>query len=86
MIGSPKPLDSRLSGCAAVVGGCAAVLLNRDIWTEIEMMAKLDRMMSRAFDEGWRCATEHGTTLRRSVIYLGDRKVIDAHQTRGLYP
>lgn len=60
--------------------------LNRDIWTEIEVMAKLDRMMSRAFDEVWRCAADHGATLRRAAIYLGARKVIDAHQTRGLYP
>lgn len=60
--------------------------LNRDIWTEAEVLEKLDRMMSRAFAEVWDAAQAHGLNLRHAAFYLGVKRVVEAHETRGLYP
>jgi glutamate dehydrogenase (NAD(P)+) len=60
--------------------------LNRDIWTEEEVLAKLDRMMTKAFAEVHQVAQEKGTSLRRAALYLGVKKVLEAHEMRGLYP
>lgn len=59
---------------------------DRDIWTEEEVLAKLDRMMSRAFAEVYQVAEDKDITMRRAALYLGVKKVVEAHEMRGLYP
>jgi glutamate dehydrogenase (NAD(P)+) len=60
--------------------------LNRDIWTEEEVLDKLDRMMSKAFAEVFEVSQQKETTMRRAALYLGVKKVLEAHEMRGLYP
>lgn len=60
--------------------------LNRDIWTEDQVLAKLDQMISGAFSRVWDCSVEKGISMRRAALLIGVRQILDAHAARGLYP
>ncbi len=60
--------------------------LNRDIWTEKQVLAKLDQMISGAFSRVWHCSVENQISMRRAALLIGVRQILDAHAARGLYP
>lgn len=60
--------------------------LNRDIWTEEEVIKKLDQMMSKSFSSVWDQSIKGGYTMRQSAFVYGVKRVLDAHKMRGLYP
>lgn len=60
--------------------------LNRDIWTEPEVLGKLDAMISGAFANVWECAKERRISMRKAALLIGVKQILDAHAARGLYP
>ncbi len=55
-------------------------------WSEEEINARLDRIMTEAFDAIWRLAAERGMSLRSAAFVIGCSRVLEARATRGLYP
>jgi glutamate dehydrogenase (NAD(P)+) len=60
--------------------------LQRYFWTESEVTARLQEIMTRAFDKIWTLAGKEGTDLRTAALTDGVRRVADAYRTAGLYP
>jgi glutamate dehydrogenase (NAD(P)+) len=54
-------------------------------WNEGEVNERLERIMVRAFDDVWKVAAEHGTSLRIAAYMLAIKRVLDVHRMRGLY-
>jgi len=55
-------------------------------WSEEEINARLDRIMTEAFDAIWQLAAERGLSLRTAAFVIGCSRVLAARATRGLYP
>lgn len=55
-------------------------------WDEAEVHRRLAQIMSRAFQEVWSMAKEHGTDLRTAALMLGVSRVAAAAKIRGMYP
>lgn len=55
-------------------------------WEEETVLERLRTMMHKANDGVWAMADETGASLRRSAFALAIRRVVDAHETRGLFP
>ncbi len=55
-------------------------------WRESEITARLQEIMSRAFNRVWGIATKEGTDLRTAALMEGVRRVAEAFKLRGLYP
>jgi glutamate dehydrogenase (NAD(P)+) len=55
-------------------------------WSEDEINARLDRIMTEAFDAIWQLAGERGLSLRTAAFVIGCSRVLAARATRGLYP
>jgi glutamate dehydrogenase (NAD(P)+) len=55
-------------------------------WRESEITARLQEVMTRAFNRVWGVATKEGTDLRTAALMEGIRRVADAYRARGLYP
>jgi glutamate dehydrogenase (NAD(P)+) len=55
-------------------------------WNEPEIDARLERILSRAFDAVWECAEQHGTDLRMGALVLAVGRVAEATMLRGVYP
>jgi glutamate dehydrogenase (NAD(P)+) len=60
--------------------------LQEYFWKETEVNAKLNDIMSRAFDETWDLAEERKVKLRDAAYGLAVQRVADATTTRGIYP
>jgi glutamate dehydrogenase (NAD(P)+) len=60
--------------------------LQEYFWKEAEVNAKLNDIVSRAFEETWGVAEERGVTMRTAAYGLGVRRVAEATLTRGIYP
>ncbi|HET8528125.1 MAG TPA: Glu/Leu/Phe/Val dehydrogenase [Gaiellaceae bacterium] len=60
--------------------------LQEYFWKEAEVNAKLNDIVSRAFDETWELAHERDVTMRTAAYGLGIRRVAEATITRGIYP
>jgi glutamate dehydrogenase (NAD(P)+) len=60
--------------------------LGRIFWTRDEIRAKLELMLSDAFDRVWDLAEEHGVALRTGALVAGIRGVSDALEARGIFP
>jgi glutamate dehydrogenase (NAD(P)+) len=60
--------------------------LQEYFWKEAEVNAKLNDIVSRAFDETWELAQERDVTMRMAAYGLGVRRVAEATITRGIYP
>jgi glutamate dehydrogenase (NAD(P)+) len=55
-------------------------------WRESEITARLQEIMTRAFNKVWSIASKEGTDLRTAALIEGVRRVADAFTLRGLYP
>jgi glutamate dehydrogenase (NAD(P)+) len=55
-------------------------------WRESEITARLQEIMTRAFNRVWGLATKEGTDLRTAALMEGVRRVADGFKLRGLYP
>jgi glutamate dehydrogenase/leucine dehydrogenase len=55
-------------------------------WRESEITARLQELMTRAFNRVWALADKEGTDLRAAALMEGIRRVAEGYRVRGLYP
>jgi glutamate dehydrogenase (NAD(P)+) len=55
-------------------------------WRESEITARLQEVMTRAFNRVWSLANKEGTDLRTAALMEGIRRVAEGFRVRGLYP
>jgi glutamate dehydrogenase/leucine dehydrogenase len=55
-------------------------------WREGEILARLQEVMTRAFNRIWRIAQKEGTDLRTAALMEGVSRVAEGFRIRGLYP
>jgi glutamate dehydrogenase (NAD(P)+) len=60
--------------------------LQEYFWKEDEVNAKLNDIVTRAFNETWETYQARGTTMRRAAYGIAVQRVAEATTTRGLYP
>jgi len=60
--------------------------LQEYFWKEAEVNAKLNDIMSRAFDETWETAERRNMPMRVAAYGLAVQRVAEATVTRGIYP
>ncbi len=60
--------------------------LQEYFWKEVEVNAKLNDIMSRAFDQTWETAQERKLPMRVSAYGIAVQRVAEATVTRGIYP
>ena len=60
--------------------------LKEYFWKEAEVNAKLNDIVTRAFNETWRISEERGASMRTAAYGLAVQRVAEATVTRGLYP
>jgi len=60
--------------------------LQEYFWKETEVNAKLNDIMSRAFEETWETAEQRNTPMRVAAYGLAVQRVAEATITRGIYP
>ncbi|MBD0329198.1 MAG: Glu/Leu/Phe/Val dehydrogenase [Thermoleophilia bacterium] len=60
--------------------------LQEYFWKEHEVNAKLNEIVTRAFNETWETHERRGVSMRLAAYGLGVQRVADATTTRGLYP
>jgi glutamate dehydrogenase (NAD(P)+) len=60
--------------------------LQEYFWKENEVNARLNDIMTRAFNETWQTTESRGTSMRISAYGLAVLRVAEATLTRGLYP
>ena len=60
--------------------------LQEYFWKEDEVNARLNAIVSRAFQETWALQEDRGVTMRTAAYGLAVQRVAEATVTRGLYP
>lgn len=55
-------------------------------WTEDEINARLDKVMTHAFEQIWETAQKHRIALRTAAYVVACERVLKAREERGLYP
>lgn len=60
--------------------------LQEYFWKEVEVNAKLNDIISRAFDETWETAESRNLPMRVAAYGLAVQRVAEATVTRGIYP
>jgi glutamate dehydrogenase (NAD(P)+) len=60
--------------------------LQEYFWKEAEVNAKLNDIVSRAFEETWETAREREIPMRMAAYGIAVRRVAEATITRGIYP
>src|SRR5262249_19924557 len=60
--------------------------LQEYFWKEDEVNARLNSIVTRAFDETWAAYTERAASMRMADYGLAVQRVAEATVTRGLYP
>jgi len=55
-------------------------------WRESEITARLQEVMTRAFNRVWALGSKEGTDLRTAALMEGIRRVAEGYKVRGLYP
>ena len=55
-------------------------------WTEDEINQRLDKIVLDALDHVWATANHHQVSLRTAAFIVGCKRVLMAHEERGLYP
>jgi glutamate dehydrogenase (NAD(P)+) len=60
--------------------------LQEYFWKEAEVNAKLNDIVTRAFEETWATAQERNVTMRLAAYGVAVRRVAEATITRGIYP
>src|SRR5437764_1352579 len=73
--------DRSLAGMRGWVQG-----LQEYFWKEVEVNAKLNDIVSRAFEETWETAQKRNLPMRVAAYGLAVQRVAEATVTRGIYP
>jgi glutamate dehydrogenase (NAD(P)+) len=60
--------------------------LQEYFWKEAEVNAKLNDIVTRAFEETWETAQTRGVSMRLAAYGLAVQRVAEATTTRGIYP
>jgi glutamate dehydrogenase (NAD(P)+) len=60
--------------------------LQEYFWKEAEVNARLNEIVTRAFDETWETRSARSTSMRLAAYGLAVQRVAEATVTRGLYP
>src|SRR6266542_5146514 len=60
--------------------------LQEYFWKEAEVNAKLNDIVTKAFDQTWATLEERGVTMRTASYGLAVQRVAEATTTRGIYP
>jgi glutamate dehydrogenase (NAD(P)+) len=60
--------------------------LQEYFWKEDEVNARLNEIVTRAFDETWATRQDRSTSMRMAAYGLAVQRVAEATVTRGLYP
>jgi glutamate dehydrogenase (NAD(P)+) len=60
--------------------------LQEYFWKEHEVNARLNEIVTRAFDETWAMREQHAVSVRMAAYGLAVKRVAEATTTRGLYP
>jgi glutamate dehydrogenase (NAD(P)+) len=60
--------------------------LQEYFWKEAEVNAKLNDIVTRAFEETWAEANERNVSMRLAAYGLAVQRVAEATITRGIYP
>ena len=60
--------------------------LQEYFWKEVEVNARLNDIMSKAFDETWEMAQKRNLPMRVAAYGLAVQRVAEATVTRGIYP
>jgi glutamate dehydrogenase (NAD(P)+) len=60
--------------------------LQEYFWKEVEVNAKLNDIMSKAFDETWELSQKRNLPMRLAAYGLAVQRVAEATVTRGIYP
>jgi glutamate dehydrogenase/leucine dehydrogenase len=55
-------------------------------WRESEITARLQEVMTRAFNRVWALATKESSDLRTAALMEGVNRVAEGYKVRGLYP
>lgn len=55
-------------------------------WTESDIISRLDRALTDAFQTAWESAEAHAINLRTAVYEVACRRILEARSMRGLYP
>jgi glutamate dehydrogenase (NAD(P)+) len=55
-------------------------------WRESEITARLQEVMTRAFNRVWALGEKEGTDLRTAALMEGIRRVAEGYKVRALYP
>jgi glutamate dehydrogenase (NAD(P)+) len=55
-------------------------------WRESEITARLQEIMTRAFNRVWALGAKEGTDLRTAALMEGVKRVAEGYKVRGLYP
>ncbi len=55
-------------------------------WRESEITARLQEVMTRAFNRVWAVGSKEGVDLRTAALMEGIRRVAEGYKIRGLYP
>ena len=55
-------------------------------WDEIDVNAKLEKIMVDAFDQVYALSKQRGVSMRLAAYLLAVRRVADATLIRGIYP
>jgi len=60
--------------------------LQEYFWKEDEVNARLNEIITRAYEETWRTANDRSVSMRLAAYGLAVQRVAEATVTRGLYP
>jgi glutamate dehydrogenase (NAD(P)+) len=60
--------------------------LQEYFWKEDEVNARMNEIITRAFDETWETYESRDTTMRMAAYGLAVQRVAEATVTRGIYP
>jgi glutamate dehydrogenase (NAD(P)+) len=60
--------------------------LQEYFWKENEVNARLNDIMTRAFNETWQTQEQRGIGMRAAAYGIAVQRVAEATMTRGLYP
>ncbi|HWG55756.1 MAG TPA: Glu/Leu/Phe/Val dehydrogenase [Gaiellaceae bacterium] len=60
--------------------------LQEYFWKEEQVNARLNEIVTRAFDETWQTHVDSGTSLRMAAYGIAVKRVAEATVTRGIYP
>ena len=60
--------------------------LQEYFWKESEVNAKLNDIVTRAFEQTWETAETRGVSMRLAAYGLAVQRVAEASTIRGLYP